>query len=95
MSEFKKNDTGKPQLSRVPSFALESVAKVLAFGAEKYGWENWRKCEDVRRYYDAALRHTFAASRGEFLDEESGLPHLSHALCCLMFALELETELRP
>ncbi len=29
---------------------------------------------------------------GQFVDEETGYPHLAHALCCLVFLLELHGE---
>ena len=54
------------------------------------GAENWRHVPDGQtRYYDAALRHLTAWRDGEFLDDESGLPHLAHAIVSAMFALEL------
>lgn len=34
-------------------------------------------------------RHLWAYRRGEVSDPESGLPHLAHAMCCLMFMAEL------
>ncbi len=33
----------------------------------------------------AAQRHLIAHYSGEDIDPESGLPHLAHASCCLMF----------
>lgn len=38
----------------------------------------------------AAMRHLAAWRDGEQLDEESGLPHLAHALCCIVFLRELD-----
>jgi hypothetical protein len=55
-------------------------------GAKKYSPDNWKSVPDgKRRYYSAALRHLAAWREGEKLDPETGLPHLSHALCCLLF----------
>jgi hypothetical protein len=65
------------------------VSTVLAFGAKKYGEHNWRKGISQSRLIGAALRHTFAFLRGEDKDAESGLSHLYHAGCCLMFAAEM------
>lgn len=86
-----KTDAGKPRWDLIPPFALQDVAAVLEFGARKYAPDNWRKVEGARwRYLRAGIGHTFAVLRGERLDSESGLPHLAHAICSLMFVLELD-----
>jgi len=87
----KKYDGGKPKLYLLPPKSINEVGKVLTFGAEKYDAHNWRKVEDLQnRYTSAALRHIFAHVDGEDVDEETGLSHLAHAICCLMFKLEDE-----
>lgn len=86
-----KHDSGKPLMGAVPPNALLAVAKVLTFGAEKYGRDNWRQVASAEtRYLDAALRHINAYQRGEAVDPESGESHLAHAVCSLMFMLELQ-----
>lgn len=86
-----KHDSGKPLMGAVPPNALLAVAKVLTFGAEKYGRDNWRLVKNAEaRYLDAALRHINAYQRGEAVDPESGESHLAHAVCSLMFMLELQ-----
>lgn len=86
-----KYDIGKPEYGLLPPIALEEIAKVLTAGAQKYSRENWRYVEDgPRRYFDALQRHVWAWKRGEVLDPETGLSHLAHAGCCLMFLLELD-----
>ena len=71
--------------------ALEGIAKVLTFGAKKYAAHSWRTVPDGDARYDAALhRHLNAMAKGETHDAESGLPHIYHALCCLMFRAELQ-----
>lgn len=80
-----KFDQGKPALSLIDRGAMEELAAVLTFGAKKYTAHNWRKGIEYSRLSDAALRHIFAFIDGEDLDVESGLPHLGHAMCCLMF----------
>lgn len=88
-----KFDSEKRRMGLLPPRALESVADVLTFGAKKYLPDNWRYVENgPERYLDAALRHISAYMKGEPLDEETGLPHLSHALCCLMFIVDLQLE---
>lgn len=86
-----KHDSGKPLMGAVPPNAMLAVAKVLTFGAEKYGRDNWRQVANAEtRYLDAALRHINAYQRGEVADLESGESHLAHAVCSLMFMLELQ-----
>ena len=85
-----KGDAGKVRLDLLPFAALEDVARVLEFGAKKYQPQGWRRVEDGHgRYVRAALRHLHAHAGGEVLDAESGLPHLAHAACSILFALEL------
>ena len=90
MSEFKKHDEGKAQLSFLPLGPLSKIAEVLEFGAKKYSRSNWRKGCNHNRYMDAALRHLLAHNEGEDLDPESGLTHLAHAGCCILFLIELQ-----
>ena len=88
-----KYDSAKPKMNLLPPKAILEVAKVLTFGAEKYDAENWRKLDDLQNRYTAgALRHIFAHMDGEKLDPETGLSHMAHALCCLLFKLEIELE---
>lgn len=83
-----KLDQEKPRFELLSSHALEGTARVLTFGAEKYEAHNWRKGFAWSRILGSALRHLFAWARGEDLDPESGLPHLDHAACCVMFLQE-------
>ena len=90
-----KYDSAKPKMNLLPPKALIEVGKVLTFGAEKYGPENWKELEDLQNRYTAgALRHIFAHMDGEELDPETNLSHLAHAMCCLLFKLEIELEER-
>ncbi len=83
-----KFDTGKPSPSLLPMKPLLEVVKVLDFGAKKYARDNWQKVSNAEeRYLDAALRHLMAFTDGEENDEESGLSHLAHCMCCLLFLL--------
>ena len=57
------------------------------------GRENWRLIDNLEdRYMDACLRHINLHRRGEEIDPESGLPHLGHAVACLMFLLEVSDK---
>ena len=82
---FKKFDSGKLKYSLFPDVVLRDVIKIMMFGAEKYGADNWKQCEDDTRYYDALRRHVDSWRDGEYLDPESNMPHLAHALCNLVF----------
>ena len=89
--EGRKDDMEKPMMDLIPPNMELEVARVLTFGAVKYGRNNWRNVEDSRNRYMAALRrHTNAMSRGQVHDEVSGLLHSAHAICCLMFIGELD-----
>ena len=69
------------------------TAKVLTVGAIKYSDDNWRQVPDLRRrYIAAARRHINALQQGIMLDDETGLHHAAHAVCCLMFLGEVELE---
>lgn len=83
-----KHDDGKPDFSLLSPTALEQMAAVMSFGAKKYAAHNWRKGFAWTRVSAAALRHIFSWLGGETVDKESGLNHLAHAACCLMFLLE-------
>ena len=96
MSEGKKFDQGKLRFSLLPFQSVEDVVQVLEYGAKKYAPDNWRKVSEPRqRYFDAALRHLWAWKKGERLDPESGLSHLAHAACSLLFLLHFDQEEPP
>jgi dATP/dGTP diphosphohydrolase len=87
-----KYDQGKARYDLLPFKALEEVVLVLTFGANKYKADGWREVENWRwRYFAAAMRHLMAwFAKGEARDPESGLHHLAHAACCILFMLELD-----
>lgn len=87
-----KHDQGKDRISLLPFRALRQVAKVLTFGAKKYGPNNWQGVE-TERYEDAMFRHYEAWRAGETSDPESGLHHLAHMTCCALFILAQKTGL--
>ncbi len=89
-----KHDQEKIRVELLSPIWLFGVGRVLTFGAQKYAAHNWRKGLELSRVLGACLRHVLAFLGGEDRDPESGLPHLDHAGCCLMFAREL-WETRP
>jgi hypothetical protein len=90
-----KDDKDKPRFTLVPQKALLVVARIMTGGAKKYGDYNWKQDsgdgKDVARLLDAAGRHLNSHNMGERIDE-SGQPHLGHAICSLMMALEREMD---
>lgn len=99
LKEFKpkeqgrKDDSAKLRYSLLPSGTVNQVVQVLEFGSNKYADNNWQKVENSRtRYYDAAMRHIDAWFNGDLKDAETGLHHLAHAICCLMFLMWFDGE---
>lgn len=88
----RKDDSEKLRTDLLPSAPLLAIAGVLTFGAKKYADHNWRGGFKASRLIGAALRHILAYNDGEDKDPESGLSHLAHAGCCLMFLLEQEAK---
>lgn len=93
-SKDMKHDQGKPRMDLLIDGcprALEAVAGILTFGAEKYADHSWQGVDrGEERYKAALLRHLTAVSKGEATDSESGMSHLAHAACNALFILELE-----
>ena len=83
----KKFDEGKLPLELLPSESLEEIAKVLQFGAAKYDSWNWTNGLKWSRCLGATLRHLYKWARGIDVDEESGISHLAHAGCNILFLL--------
>lgn len=89
LRKFTKHDGFKSRLDLTPAAAMEIVGLVLRAGGLKYSDDNWRKCKDPAKFIGPILRHTLRHMKGEFLDKETHLPHLAHAVCSGLFALEL------
>ena len=82
------------ELKTVPNEDKKLIGKELndlrIQAEEKYAEHNWRKGFVWSRPLSAAMRHITAFNAGEDKDPESGLSHLAHAACCIMFLLEFE-----
>lgn len=92
-----KDDTLKPQIFKgvIKQFpnALEAVAKVSAYGARKYSWNNWANVDGgIERYTDALARHLVNEAKGEVFDVESG--YLSAASTAWNALVRLELIIR-
>ena len=91
----RKDDSGKIRHELIDVEFIEELSEVLTVGAQKYADNNWKNVKPFEdRYFAALLRHLFAwrKSQQEARDEETGLPHLAHAACCLMFLRWKERE---
>jgi hypothetical protein len=87
LTQGAKNDAGKSRYDLVSPVLVHATAEVLTFGAEKYAPYNWAKGILFSRVYGALQRHLTAWQAGEENDDETGMPHLWHASCCLMFLI--------
>lgn len=86
-TEGRKDDQGKAPWGLLPFDAVGQIVEVLRIGAQKYSPRNWEAGMDWNRPFDACLRHLTAWWGGEDKDPETGLPHLAHAGCCVLFLL--------
>jgi hypothetical protein len=91
-----KLDAGKLRAGLVLgdfSYALQEVARVGTYGANKYTARGWMQVPNAtNRYSDALWRHLLEDARGLVLDEESGLQHLAHAAWNILAVLELRRK---
>jgi hypothetical protein len=88
----KKFDTDKVDLTLVPPHLKKAVARVMMYGAVKYGRDNFKEGMEHHRVLAAALRHIDAFLNGQELDPESGFPHIWHAACNLGFLIHYQEE---
>lgn len=88
-----KQDADKLRYDLVSPDFEESVAEVLTFGANKYAPDNWKLVPNGKeRYYAALKRHLSAWRKGEEVDADSGLSHLSHVACNVMFLMYFDKQ---
>lgn len=90
MSEGRKDDEQKAPWHLAPWDAFRAIVLVLRFGANKYQARNWEKGMAWSRCYAALMRHMTAWWEGEPADAETGMSHLWHAGCCIVFLIAYE-----
>lgn len=102
-----KKDQGKVQWTLLADMgiALCQVARVLMFGAKKYSRHGWYlqagatpEKANWTRNVDAAMRHVYGDENqegwlnGQDVDDESGINHLAHTICDLLFVLTYQLK---
>ena len=72
-----------------------AIHYIREYGSKKYKNRGTWKLTDKQEYFKAAERHLDAMKEGEEFAKDSGLPHIWHALCDIMFYIEKEkTEMK-
>ena len=92
-----KMDDGKVKAGVLADFskALEAVAIVGTYGANKYTRNGWESVPNaVERYTDAKWRHLLAQSENMY-DQESDLMHMAHEAWNALAILELTLRKKP
>lgn len=88
-----KLDAGKTLAGVLLDFgnALERVARVGTFGAEKYTRGGWQSVpEGEQRYEDALMRHLLELRNLDGTDPQTGMPHLWHVAWNVLAVIELQ-----
>ena len=71
----------KPKLSLIPSISRTLEALGWQVGAAKYGEFNWEQGMNWSIPLNCMGRHWEAINSGEWVDEETGVPHISLIMC--------------
>ena len=84
-----KHDKNKTRYDLLPFESIEEIMRVLEYGCNKYGKNNWQKIENAHeRLWNAAMRHLIAAKDDiDAIDNETNFSHLSHCAANLLFLL--------
>lgn len=84
-----RHNQGKVDWSLLPTEPLEEIIKVLEFGKKKYAAWNWANGNGLSwlETTNSLRRHLYAWLRGEDNDPETGLSHISHVACNVIFLL--------
>lgn len=82
-----KLDDGKLPMHLLPPEAIDALAERLQVGMRKYQERNWEKGIVFSRLFSATMRHLLAFWRGEDIDKDDGLCHLSGVLINVAFMI--------
>jgi len=77
---------GKGRFDLIPTMALRRLAAVYEKGAVKYGDDNWKKGQPLKRMLDSALRHIVCAAEGQ--EDEDHLFQAVWNLVAIAWTLE-------
>lgn len=99
MNQGLRFNKGKIRHELLPSYAVNEVAKIFTYGANKYtvkgpngetidGSDNWKKGMSWKSVVASLKRHISKFESGEDFDEESELLHLAHAATNCLFLIE-------
>lgn len=102
VKQGRKSDEDKVRTDLFPYDALIAICHVLTFGAQKYQDRNWEQGIKYGRVFGACMRHLIAWWQCKeptdvnflfgSLDAETGMSHLWHAGCCIVFLIAYEAR---
>lgn len=79
----------KAPMHNAPPLAIIQLENVLAGGAYKYGYMNYRKSRiDAQTYIGAIQRHFMKWIDGVDIDSESGQNELAHIMACCAILID-------
>lgn len=85
---------GKGRFDLMPVEALMRLARHFQNGAKKYGDENWRKGQNLRRFMDSAIRHGLKYLAG-YRDEDHAIAAAWNLLCLVETEYMIEQGILP
>lgn len=87
-------NSDKLRLDLVPASLEAAVAEVLTWAVARpvnpYPERNWERGMKWSTVLASMLRHVHALRKGEWLDAESGKPHVYHIACNAAFLIEYD-----
>lgn len=91
MPGAKRDNKQKPDLSYLTPDFEEPVARVMMFGAEKYGKWNFLKGHAITSIIASIKRHCGKILAGNDIDSESMEKHFAHIAANCLIAMRQET----
>lgn len=81
----------KAPMHTVPTLAMIELSGVMAGGAHKYGYHNFRESQvDAQTYIGAMNRHFLKWQDGVDFDNESGQHELAHLMACCAIMIDAQ-----